>query len=101
MWTSGEKIELRRPYNDFSKTNWGDSSLVREGKMVSILTTTNLLNIINKLKEKQWNKILEAAIEVSKSGRKADNVQDSTAAAAAATAEQPVFELIDDDSDLD
>ena len=100
MWTTGEKIELRRPYNDFSKTNWGDSSGVREGKMVPVLTTTNLLNIANKLKEKQWNKIIEAAVEVSKSARKADNVPD-LAAAAAAVGEQPVFELIDDDSDLD
>ena len=39
MWTTGKKTELCCPYNNFSKTNWGDSIVVRKGKMDLVLTT--------------------------------------------------------------
>lgn len=54
MWITGEKVELRRPYSDFSKSNWGDSGMESEGKTVSIPTTTNFLSILEKLKDKPW-----------------------------------------------
>lgn len=94
MWTTGEKVEQRRPYNDFSKTNWGDTITVHEGKTVTVLTTTNLIDIVEKLKDKQWDKILNAARQAAKT-RKADPlpVVDGMT--------KPVFELVDDDSDLD
>ena len=39
MWKTGKKTELCCPYNNFSKTNWGDSIVVRKGKMDLVLTT--------------------------------------------------------------
>ncbi|KAF8953136.1 hypothetical protein BDZ97DRAFT_1929984 [Flammula alnicola] len=98
MWTTGEKLEQQRPYNDFSKTNWGDTTVVREGKVVPILTTTNLVDIVQKLKDKQWDKILDAASQAAKT-KKANIFPVVDDMAACMT--KPIFELVDDDSDLD
>ncbi|KAF8953423.1 hypothetical protein BDZ97DRAFT_2065642 [Flammula alnicola] len=98
MWTTGEKLEQQRPYNDFSKTNWGNTTVVREGKVVPILTTTNLVDIVEKLKDKQWDKILDAASQAAKT-KKANIFPVVDDMAACMT--KPIFELVDDDSDLD
>ncbi|KAF8952350.1 hypothetical protein BDZ97DRAFT_1768564 [Flammula alnicola] len=68
-WTTGEEVKPHRPFGDFSKTNW----------------------------EKQWEKILKAATEVSKA--KKETIMLAPVPDVSGPGE-PEFELIDDDSDL-
>lgn len=72
MWLTGEKIEQCHPNNDFSRANWGDTTIIHKGNVIPILTTTNLVNIVNKLKVKQWDKIVTTAMSVSKSRKVVD-----------------------------
>ena len=96
MWTTGEEVKPRRPYSDFSKTNWGDRIEYREGKDVIIRTTSNIMAVISKLKDKQWEKILKAASAASRAKKETITV----ATQEPMDAPGPDFDLIDDDSDL-
>jgi hypothetical protein len=96
MWTTGEEVKPRRPYGDFSKTNWGDHTENREGKDIVIRTTSNLITVVSKLKDKQWEKILNAASAASRTKKEtiANVVQEPSDTPGAD------FNLVDDDSDL-
>jgi hypothetical protein len=96
MWTTGEEVKPRRPYSDFSKTNWGDHTENREGKEIIVRTTSNLNAVISKLKDKQWEKILNAASAASRA--KKETVAIVTPEPSDAPGAD--FDLIDDDSDL-
>jgi hypothetical protein len=96
MWTTGEEVKPRRPYGDFSKTNWGDHTENREGKDIVIRTTSNLITVISKLKDKQWEKILNAASAASRAKKETIAI----VAQEPFDAPGPDFNLIDDDSDL-
>ena len=96
MWTTGEEVKPRCPYGDFSKTNWGDHTETCEGKEILIRTTSNFIAVISKLKDKQWEKILNAASAASRAKKET----------IAIVTQEPIdtpgpdFNLIDDDSDL-
>jgi hypothetical protein len=95
MWTTGEKIQPARPLSDFSKNNWGDHKETREGTEVKVKTTTNLLNVIGKLKDAQWKKIIKVAVQASK--KKQITIAPEIDIPGSPEAE---FELLDDDEDL-
>ena len=95
-------VKPQRPLNEYSKANWGDHPETREGRIIRVNSTSKLVSIISKLKDKQWEKIFAAAIA---SGRR-KNVKVAAEAEAAVGATDPdsqaamVLELRDDDSDL-
>jgi hypothetical protein len=94
-------IKPIRPLNEYSKANWGDHIETREGRTIRVNSTSNLVTIVSKLKDKQWEKIFAAALA---SGRR-KNMKAAAAAAVAATDSDSsqaavVAELRDDDSDL-
>ena len=97
MWTKGEEVKPRRPYGDFSKTNWGDHMENREGKEIIIRTTSNLIDVVSKLKDKQWDKIINAASAASWAKKETIGI---VAQEPFDAAPGPDFDLIDDDSDL-
>ena len=66
MWKTGELVIPVRPLGDYSKSNWGDKFEVREGLQVHVKTTSTILKLVNKLKPKQWEKILNSALEFCK-----------------------------------
>ena len=93
-------VKPRRPLNEYSKANWGDHPETREGRIIRVNSTSKLVSIVSKLKDKQWEKIFTAAIA---SGRH-KNVKVAAEAAVGATDPDSqaamVLELRDDDSDL-
>ena len=95
-------VKPRRPLNEYSKANWGDHPETREGCIICVNSTSKLVSIVSKLKDKQWEKIFAAAIA---SGRH-KNVKVAAEAEAAVGATDldsqaaMVLELRDDDSDL-
>ena len=50
-------VKLERPLNEYSKVNWGDHPETQEGRVIRVKSTSNLVSIISKLKDKQWEKI--------------------------------------------
>ncbi|KAJ6622829.1 hypothetical protein B0H10DRAFT_2012991 [Mycena sp. CBHHK59/15] len=88
-------IPLQR-LGKFSKTNWGDRVMLRGGEMKSITTTSGLTRYIKKLTDRQWSKIVDAAIAAAQTSRK-------TAKAAEVIEieelEPKTHALIDNDSD--
>ena len=93
-------IKPKKPLNEYSKANWGDHIETREGRTIRVNSTSSLVTIVSKLKDKQWVKIFTAALA---SGRH-KNVKAAAAAAVAAmdsdSSQAAVVELRDDDSDL-
>jgi len=96
-WETGEQVRPNRPLNEYSKANWGDHFETREGQMINITSTSSLIALVSKLKDKQWVKILAAARSNSKRKKHLK---------LAAVSEPPVplysaaIVLRDDDSDL-
>ena len=92
-------VKPERPLNEYSKANWGDHPETQEGCVIRIKSTSNLVSIVSKLKDKQWEKIFAAALA---SGRR-KNMKAAAAAVSADTdsnSSQAMVELRDDDSDL-
>ena len=92
-------VKLERPLNEYSKANWGDHPETREGHVICIKSMSNLVSIVSKLKDKQWEKIFAVALA---SGRH-KNMKAAAAAVSADTdsdSSQAMVELWDDDSDL-
>jgi len=89
-------VKPKRPFNEYSKVNWGDHIETREGRAIHITSTSELVTIVSKLKDKQWDKILTAARLSAKRKKRVTAV----------IAEPPpppltaLVELRDDDSDL-
>ena len=54
-------VKPRRPLNEYSKANWGDHMETREGHTIRINSTSDLVAVVSKLKDKQWEKIFAAA----------------------------------------
>lgn len=96
MWKdTGNKVVGPRPGSDFSKGNWGDRIDIQENTTISRPSTSNLVKVINKLSDKQWEKILAAAWELVVSVK-------VEAAPPAAIVDDNLgdFELLDDDDDI-
>ena len=92
-------VKPERPLNEYSKANWGDHPETREGRVIRVKSTSNLVSIVSKLKDKQWEKIFAAVLA---SGRR-KNMKAAAAAVSADTdsdSSQAMVELRDDDSDL-
>ncbi|KAF8259592.1 hypothetical protein EI94DRAFT_1751060 [Lactarius quietus] len=92
-----------RPTADFSKANWGDHNKIdANGFPIPVYPTHTLVELINQLKPKQWEKILAAAIEDSRVSLAADAFQHTSASSAILASQGlPKPELRDDDSDID
>ena len=93
------------PVADFSKANWGDHiKYDSTGFPIPFHPTSNLVELINQLKPKQWEKILAAAIDESKVHLSSEDVPFFGIASsknAISTINQPKPQLRDDDSDLE
>lgn len=100
MWTSGEQVELPRHFNHFSKSNWGDSTEIRAGRTVSVPTTTTLMRIVMKLQDKQWEKVINAGIQASKTTKISSGGSGFPSSDGPSMAPEDDFEIIDDDEDL-
>jgi len=102
MHTTGEEKKLSRPYNDFSKSNWADHSEFREGGVeVKIRTTSNILSMVQKLKDRQWEKIITAAKESIRKGKSSEKDEAADGPSGdTRSSPAPSIELIDDDEEL-
>ncbi|KAH9172058.1 hypothetical protein EDB89DRAFT_1906501 [Lactarius sanguifluus] len=96
-WETGELVKPKKPLNEYSKANWGDHVETREGHTVHITSTSDLVAIVSKLKDKQWDKILKAALLSAKRKKKSAVVASEPPQPQPFTAQ---VELRDDDSDL-
>jgi hypothetical protein len=85
----------KKPFNEYSKANWGDHIETREGRAVHINSTSYLVAMVSKLKEKQWKKIFMVA---RASGKRKKNT--ATVVSALPSPSQALVEVRDDDSDL-
>lgn len=95
-------VKPERPLNEYSKANWGDHPETREGRVIRVKSTSKLISIVLKLKDKHWEKILAAALA---SGRRKNMKAKAAAAAAVAdmdsdSSQAAIVELRDDDSDI-
>jgi len=61
FWESGKKDVPVGPLSFFSKSNWGDHMERCDGRDVAIKTTSNLIKIVKKLNNIQWDKIYNTA----------------------------------------
>jgi len=66
MWRTGQLVTPPRPLGNYSRSNWGDKIEVREGQQVHVKTASMVLKLVSKLKPKQWQKILDSALEFCK-----------------------------------
>ncbi|KAH9037117.1 hypothetical protein EDB85DRAFT_1888573 [Lactarius pseudohatsudake] len=96
-WETGELVKPKRPLNEYSKANWGDHVEIREGHTVHISSTSDLVAIVSKLKDKQWDKILKAALLSAKHKKKSAVVASEPQQPQPFTAQ---VEPRDNDSDL-
>jgi hypothetical protein len=96
----GEVIKPKKPLNEYLKANWDDHIEMQEGCTIHVNSTSNLITMVSKLKDKQWEKVFVAALA---SGR-CKNMKAVVAALAAMDSDSSqaamVAELWDDDSDL-
>lgn len=90
-------VKPKKPLNEYSKANWGDHIETREGRAVHINSTSDLVAIVSKLKDKQWDKIFTAA---RASGKRKKKAPVSTSSVPPEPSRAAVVELRDDDSDL-
>ncbi|KAI9461544.1 hypothetical protein BJY52DRAFT_1185373 [Lactarius psammicola] len=95
-WETGEMKKPKKPLNEYSKANWGDHVETREGRTIRISSTSDLVTIVSKLKDKQWEKILAAAWASGKRKKRAAVVDPMSPKPSQAA----LVELRDDDSDL-
>ena len=89
-------IRPKKPLNEYSKANWGDHIKTQEGHTTRITSTSSLVAIVSKLKDKQWEKIFAAARAIGK--RK--SLKKAAVAAMPESPQAPLIEIQDDDSDL-
>ena len=89
-------VKPRKPLNKYSKANWGDRVETREGRTVRFNMTSDIIAVISQLKEKQWDKILKAALASGKVKKRMMQTISETPEPSEAT----LVELRDDDSDL-
>ncbi|KAJ7159105.1 hypothetical protein C8R43DRAFT_1124738 [Mycena crocata] len=85
---------------EFSKANWGDRMVYREGRQVVDDPTSRILDVVRELQNKSpviWEKIMGAAIEASLPKRRPGI---KVEAADVAAKPKRVIELVDDDSDI-
>jgi hypothetical protein len=87
----------------FSKANWGDHIKYDADKFeISVYPTSTLIDLIDQLKPRQWEKILVAATEDSKSNLSSDAFPfASMSSANPGSQTRPKPQLRDDDSDID
>ncbi|KAK7061198.1 hypothetical protein R3P38DRAFT_3250585 [Favolaschia claudopus] len=55
---------------EFSRALWGDRHVVQDGVTFELKSTSNVVKLVNSLTDKQWTKILDAAIAISRPARK-------------------------------
>ena len=89
-------IRPKKPLNKYSKANWGDHIETQEGRTTRVNSTSSLVAIVSKLKDKQWEKILAAAKAI---GRR-KSLKKAVVAAMPESPQAPLIEIRDDDSDL-
>jgi hypothetical protein len=70
----GKLIVPAQRLGEFSRTNWGDRSVSVGGEMVDVKTTSDVAHHVKKLTEKQWGRILEAAIVAAQPSHKTSKV---------------------------
>jgi hypothetical protein len=90
-------VKPKKPFNEYSKANWGDHVETREGCAVHINSTSDLVTMVSNLKEKQWEKIFAVA---RASGKRKKNVA-AVDSAPPELLQAALLEVRDDDSDLD
>ncbi|KAJ7646300.1 hypothetical protein DFH06DRAFT_1332687 [Mycena polygramma] len=73
---TGKLVVPAQRLGEFSKTNWADRSLVLGGESIPVRTTSELLDFIKDLKDKQWVRILDAAIAASQASHKASKAME-------------------------
>ncbi|KAJ7775223.1 hypothetical protein B0H14DRAFT_3894451 [Mycena olivaceomarginata] len=71
---TGKLIVPAQRLGEFSRTNWGDRSVSVGGEMVDVKTTSDVARHVKKLTEKQWGRILEAAIVAAQPSHKTSKV---------------------------
>ncbi|KAJ7905016.1 hypothetical protein B0H13DRAFT_2509647 [Mycena leptocephala] len=95
---TGELVVPGQRLGEFSKANWGDKIEFREGRPITVNTTSSLVAVVRKLENKPvlWRKIIRAAIEASlpKKRRGGDIEAINVEAVPAAD-----FDLVDNDSE--
>ncbi|KAJ7837315.1 hypothetical protein B0H13DRAFT_2677899 [Mycena leptocephala] len=95
---TGELVVPGQRLGEFSKANWGDKVEFREGRPITVNTTSSLVTVVRKLENKPllWRKIIKAAIEASlpKKRRGGDIEAINVEAVPAAD-----FDLVDNDSE--
>ncbi|KAF8146450.1 hypothetical protein K438DRAFT_2028237 [Mycena galopus ATCC 62051] len=69
-YKSGKLDVPKNRVGEFSRMNWGDRTVARNGELVTINTTSNIVRQVRKLKDKQWRKIVEAAIAAAQPSHK-------------------------------
>lgn len=89
-------IKPQKPLNEYSKANWGDHYDTREGRQINTHKAAELVAVVTKLKEKQWDKILK----VARASGKVKKRMMQTVSETPEPSEVIVVELRDDDSDL-
>ena len=89
-------VKPKKPLNEYSKANWGDHIKTREGQTIRITSTSNLVAIISKLRDKQWDKIFAAAL----ANARCKNLKKTMAASTPESPQAALVVLRDDDSDL-
>lgn len=95
-WETGVMIKPQKPLNEYSKANWGDHFDTREGRPINPQKAAELIAVVSKLKEKQWEKILK----VARASGKIKKRMMQTISETPEPSEVIVIELRDDDSDL-
>ncbi|KAJ7489785.1 hypothetical protein B0H11DRAFT_2229813 [Mycena galericulata] len=71
-YKSGKLTIPSQRLGEFSKTNWGDRSTTRNSELIPVNTTSELLAYIKELTDRQWTRIVEAAIAACRTSRKAE-----------------------------
>ena len=91
------------PTADFSKANWGDHNKTdADGFPIPVYPTHTLVELINQLELKQWEKILAKAIEDLRVSLATEAFQHTSASSAILTSQGLLkLELRDDDMDID
>jgi hypothetical protein len=92
-------VKPRKPLNEYSKANWGDHIEMQEGHTIRINSTSDLVAVVSKLKDRQWEKIFAAAMACS---WRRKNMKKSTEVVSPllSPSQAALVEPRDDDSDL-
>ena len=89
-------IKPRKPLNKYLKANWGDHIKMHEGHAFHITSTSSLIAIFLKLRDKQWDKIFAAVL----ASRRCKNLKKAMAASTPKSPQAALVVLQDDDSNL-